>query len=450
VNAITLRAVERTPLEIALPRLERLLSPLTGIVTSVTELLAPPDDARVARVGCSTADFEDVLGFDADLRPGGWGPTREIALAACLGEVAERYSASCVPRGVLRSATAAELGADAVAPERFALFHASQYARPGFPFERFTRTTRVPWVRGFELPGGRPRWLPADLVYMPCLVSPDGRDARIGYATSNGAACAVTLEEAILRGLLELVERDAFMLTWTGRLTLPLLDWSADPLLLAFERRYLRASGVRYRAVDLSAFHAVPTVLGVVRGFPGDAVALGVGAASAPTVQEAWQRALAEAFAVRAWARLMLAAGTQRTFAADFSDVVEFEDHILFYADRARARRTRFLDGSRERRETRHVQALDGGDVRAQIEAVCRRLARHGISAYAVDVTAPDVREAGLRVAKVVAPELIPLDVAYEHRFLGGRRLALAAFELGLRTAPLPFDELNPYPHPFP
>jgi ribosomal protein S12 methylthiotransferase accessory factor len=450
VSALALRAVERTPLETALPRLETLVSPLTGLVTSVTELLAPPDDARVARVGCSTPDFVDMLGFDADLRPGGWGPTREIALAACLGEVAERYSASCVPRGVLRSATAAELGAEAVPPERFALFHARQFARPGFPFEPFTRTTRVPWVRGFELPGGRPACLPADLVYMPRLVSRNETVARIGYATSNGAACAVTLEEAILRGLLELVERDAFMLAWTGRLSLPVLDWSADPVLLAFERRYLRASGVRYRAVDLSAFHDVPTVLGVVRGYPGDAVALGVGAASAPTVQEAWQRALAEAFAVRAWARLMLADGTQRAFAPDFSDVVEFEDHILFYADRGRARHTRFLDGSHERRETRRVQALDGGDVRAQIEAVCRRLARRGITAYAIDVTAPDIREAGLHVAKVVAPELIPLDVAYEHRFLGGRRLAFAAFELGLRPAPLSFDELNSYPHPFP
>lgn len=450
MNAVTLHPVERTPLEIALPRLERLVSPLTGIVTHVTELLAPPDDARVARVGCSTADFEDVLGFDADLRPGGWGPTREIALAACLGEVAERYSAACVPNGALRAATAAELGSEAVAPDRFALFHPSQYARPEFPFEPFTRTTRVPWVRGFDLPRGRPAWLPADLVYMPRLVSPDETVARIGYATSNGAACAVTLEEAILRGLLELVERDAFMLAWTGRLSLPVLDWSADPAFLDFERRYLRASGVHYRAVDLSVFHDVPTVVGVVRGYPGDAVALGVGAASAPTVQEAWQRALAEAFAVRAWARLMLAGGAARTFAPDFSDVVEFEDHILFYADRGRARHARFLDGSRERRETPHVQSLDGGDVRIQIEGVCRRLARRGITAYAVDVTAPDIREAGVHVAKVVAPELIPLDVAYEHRFLGGRRLAFAAFELGLTPAPFSVDDLNPYPHPFP
>jgi ribosomal protein S12 methylthiotransferase accessory factor len=53
-------------------------------------------------------------------------------------------------------------------------------------------------------------------------------------------------------------------------------------------------------------------------------------------------------------------------------------------------------------------------------------------------------------VAKVVAPELQPLDVAYDGRFLGGRRLYRAAFELGLRAEPATFDDLNPHPHPFP
>jgi len=72
------------------------------------------------------------------------------------------------------------------------------------------------------------------------------------------------------------------------------------------------------------------------------------------------------------------------------------------------------------------------------------------VTAYAVDVTAPDIAAAGLCVAKVVAPELQPLDVAYDARFLGGSRLYSAAFELGLAAAPATFDGLNPDPHPFP
>jgi ribosomal protein S12 methylthiotransferase accessory factor len=67
-----------------------------------------------------------------------------------------------------------------------------------------------------------------------------------------------------------------------------------------------------------------------------------------------------------------------------------------------------------------------------------------------VDVTTVDVRAAGMRVAKVIAPELCQLDVRYDARFLGGRRLYHAACDLGWTITPLAFEDLNPAPHPFP
>jgi ribosomal protein S12 methylthiotransferase accessory factor len=72
------------------------------------------------------------------------------------------------------------------------------------------------------------------------------------------------------------------------------------------------------------------------------------------------------------------------------------------------------------------------------------------VSAYATDVTTPEIRELGLHVARVVAPELCPLDVVHLARFLGGRRLYHAAHESGLARAALAPSDLNPLPHPFP
>jgi ribosomal protein S12 methylthiotransferase accessory factor len=84
------------------------------------------------------------------------------------------------------------------------------------------------------------------------------------------------------------------------------------------------------------------------------------------------------------------------------------------------------------------------------IEAVCAELARRRLSAYAVDVTSPDVRSAGFRVARVIAPELCQLDAIERARFLGGSRLYEAAHEAGLVERPLTLADLNPDPHPFP
>jgi ribosomal protein S12 methylthiotransferase accessory factor len=445
--SVELRPVVPTPVERTLPQLRTFVSPLTGVVRTTAETLAAPDESRLVSIGCELADGRLTIGASLDSYTGSEHWSRDLAEAAAIGEALERYSGSYVPKERVVVAAAEDLGG-AVDPGRFALFSDDQYSRGGFPFLPFRRDTVVGWVEGFSIPDGRRAFLPAQLVYMPWQRRVS-REIRIGHATSSGFACAATLEEAILVGLLELVERDAFMLVWHDRLSLPLLDWSGDEAIARIDERYFAPSRLRYSAVDLSVFFGVPAVLGVVHGPRAALGALGVGAACAPRVEIAWRKALSEAFSVQRWVRDRALEEPDR-LGRPTATIATFDDHTLYYADEPHAERAAFLDASAERRELRSVEPLEGEDVLAQIEAVCRRLADHGVSAYAVDVTSPDVASAGLHVVHVIAPELCQLDVVEGARFLGGRRLYHAAFEAGLVAQPLEPGDLNPDPHPFP
>jgi ribosomal protein S12 methylthiotransferase accessory factor len=433
----------------SLRRLQTLVSPYTGVIRHVVDVLAAPGEIPLVAFSCETGDGALLPSGPLSRLGSGSGPSRESALVAALGEAVERYSAACpaVP-GELLMGCATELGEQAVGPARFALFSREQYADGCFPYRPFAETTSVAWVRGFALPGGEPALVPAQLVYLNDTYGAE--QVRIGPSTSNGLACHATLEEAVLSGLLELVERDAFMIVWSNRLSLPRLSWSRDEELLAFEARYLAPTGLRYAAIDLSCFWGVPTALGVVRGDEPATAALGVGACSAVTVQEAVWKALDEACRVQAWASDLRFRAPKREFAPDFSDIRDFDDHVHFYADHGRARTSEFLDASREIRDVGSVELLQGESVRELTETITARLHGRGSSAYAVDVSAPDIRAAGVSVAKVVAPELCPLDADHRTRFLGGRRLYEAAFELGLSSRVFAPADLNPYPHPFP
>ena len=221
-----LAETERTPLERSLPLLKSLVSPLTGIVPFTTPMLPSTDDARLFHVASTTANAESLIGAAANRYSGGIDYTPAGALAAAIGEAAERYAAAYIPASHMIAATAAELGGTAVDPASFALFDDAQYEQPGFHFRRFTPHTRVRWSPAFRLPGGEPAYVPTQLVH---LLADSHDDTPVGYATSSGMACGATLEEAILSGLLELVERDAFLLAWYDRLSLPLVDWSGDP-----------------------------------------------------------------------------------------------------------------------------------------------------------------------------------------------------------------------------
>jgi ribosomal protein S12 methylthiotransferase accessory factor len=443
----SLRSIAPTPLEQSLPRLDSFVSPYTGVVRSLFELAHAPDEARLVSFGTLVADMPELAGGPTGNSGGShWLP--EAARAAALGESLERYSASSTPAEGLVLTTAAELADGAVPPESFALFHPRQYAAAGFPFRPFRRETRVRWVRGCSLPECVPVWLPAQLVYLP--VAPvDGDEELIGYATSSGVACAPTPEEAILSSLCELIERDAFMLTWCNRLVLPRLDWSADERLRTLDERYFAITGLLYSVVDLSVFFGVPVALGVVHGTAGEYGALGVGAGCGTTIEVAWRKALAEAFAVRSHVRDALYENPA-LLDGEAGDIGTFADHIFYYGSEERALAASFLDSSQETRATEDVASVPGGNVRDQIEFLVGRLAEQGVSTYAADITSPDIRDAGLSVMRVVCPQLCALDVVDKARFLGGTRLYDAACAAGLVNRPLRFEELNPDPHPFP
>jgi ribosomal protein S12 methylthiotransferase accessory factor len=428
--------------------LRKAASPYTGLVRSLEECLCAGTDPRHFRFACEVGRGHGLLGSSLDHLSGigGAGLTRSDAAAASVGEAIERYSATYVPHERIVVASARELGDEAVAPERFALFSEAQHAASGFRFRPFTAETRVPWVAGWSLRDGERAWLPAELVFLADCVPAEG--SRIGYATSSGMACAEQLDDALVRGLCEVLERDAFMIVWASRLSLPHLDWSAHDALDALDQKLFAGLGLGYAAIDLSPVHSVPMVLGVVRAPGGFAGALGVGAGTAPTVERAWWKALSEAFAARsASAKLALVhdgdAGSDR-------GVESFEDHIRHYADHGHAAAADFLDASMVRAEAASIEPLDGDSPAGHVAALCGRVESAGSSAYAVDVTSPDVRELGLTVVKVLAPELCALDVVHGARFLGGRRLYRGAFERGLSSTPLAEQDVNPDPHPFP
>ena len=100
----------------------------------------------------------------------------------------------------------------AVDPATWVLFHADQHRRPGFPFHPLTRETECAWVCCRQAITGEAWWVPAELVY---LHQPAGH--RFAPGLSTGLACGRTGDPILLRGLQEVIERDAVVGAWWGR-----------------------------------------------------------------------------------------------------------------------------------------------------------------------------------------------------------------------------------------
>ncbi len=450
MGRVILQSFPQTPISESLTRLKKLVSPYTGIVRGTYELLFSVDDARAFYIATHATTSDDILGVACNQENGGGHYLQEAALAAAIGETVERYSGVYLPKERLLLSTARELATLAVEPERFSLFSDGQYSDNSFPFEPFTSETKVHWVEGFSLPNGEPAYLPAQLIYLGHHVAEVPGESRIGYTTSSGLACGPTLEEAILSALLEIIERDAFMITWLNKLSLPVLDLDSDTNLAAEIKQQLMPAGLQHSAIDMSVFSGVPTALGIVRNSHSDLAPFAVGAASAANMGSAVSKALLEAYQTRSWSRMKQFAETERSFSPDFSDIRNFDDHILFYTKVEHMNYADFLDASSARVRLQDVAALEGDTPVDHIVAIAKRLRAQGLTVYAVDITSPDIKQAGLYVVRVICPELCQLNASYRLRFLGGKRLYHLAYQLDLRASPLSEENVNPYPHPFP
>jgi ribosomal protein S12 methylthiotransferase accessory factor len=130
----------------------------------------------------------------SELPAGGAGWTEEAAREAALGEGVERFQPYPLPQDELREGSFDTLGAPAVDPERWVLFHPEQYASPDFPFRPFTRSTRCRWAAFRRVPDGEAVWVPEEMAFLFL----DGH--RVAPGVSTGLSSGRPGHPVLLRG----------------------------------------------------------------------------------------------------------------------------------------------------------------------------------------------------------------------------------------------------------
>jgi YcaO-like protein with predicted kinase domain len=273
------------------------------------------------------------------------------------------------------------------------------------------------WTAGEDVATGRAMWVPLEMVDLDFTL-PHVFEASALLRSSNGLASGNTLAEAVLHGLLEVVERDAtgLMNLWPperwGRARLDLAtvtDASARRLLDRFEQADIAVS-----AWDVTTDIGVPAFMAgifdrttdeLLRPWPPT-----FGSGAHPDRGVALCRALTEA----AQARLTAIAGsrddiTRKDFSYDQSPEV-IEHH-------------RSMAGERGSRDFGRSRSCATDTIQGDLRAILVRLAARGLhEVVAVDLS---IDELPVSVARVIVPGLEGFEP--EVSALGERGRALEA-----------------------
>jgi ribosomal protein S12 methylthiotransferase accessory factor len=427
-------------------RHRHLVGPVTGVVAEVRMAPGTRDGLHHYVSGRNLAYAgHDLAGLRAGLRShsGGKGTTPEEARIGALCEAVERYSATRQGDEAVVRDTLHGLGGAAVHPNACQLYADWQMRErevwnarhAGAPFHMvpppFDTRAAVEWTPLWSLTAHRTRYLPTSMLYFG--PGPDGR-TRTPWADSNGNAAGSSLEDAVLQGFLEVVERDAVALWWYNRTRQPGVDLDAfDEPWLANVRAAYERSGREVWALDLTADLGVPVIAAVSRRVGratdelGEGLAFGFGAHLDPRV--ALRRAVTE------MGQLLPpdTAGRQRAYADSDPDL------LAWWTGATLAEQPYLSPDPAERaRSAASWSYRPRDDLREDVRAAELLLSARGLELLVLDQTRPDI---GLPVVKVVVPGMRH----FWARFAPGRLFDVPV-ALGRISRRTPSQLLNPVP----
>jgi len=398
--------------------IDKIIGRRNGIIKEVFKAEAPEGEPDIFSFVAERGklDWETDQG-DATEYGGGGDLTKVGALLSACGEVVERYCSSFISKQdiIQGSYNSLKNRARLLDPETVALFSENQYRQKDFPFKKFTKDSSIEWTRAYSHKQQSEIYVPAFLVYLP--YSDYEKGGCHAPSSSSGLACAPSLKEAIDKGALEMIERDAFVISWLNKLTPPRIDFSnftCEPKL----KRLFALPHIDYKIFDITSDFKVPTISAFCFGNSSFGYVASMGLASSLDYAYSLKKAVIENMMGRRAVFFYRKLNPTKKYKKDFSDVLNFHDHgYLYSTDKSLRQNIKFLfSPNHANKDYSPKNPVIKNDLISHILSC-------GFDVITKDLTTPDIADTGLRVARTIIPGLASLHGIHQFPFLGCKRI---------------------------
>lgn len=349
------------------------------------------------------------------------------SLIKCLGESIERLSLYCYKKKSITFSSFKDFKTEVLDPSIYKNIDS-------------IRGKKFGWVRGYNLTKNTNCFLPVQLIYL------NYRERRqeipLSTVISTGAAGGFDHQETLLRGIYEVVERDAFMTAYLTKAKVPRINLERIKskvlqFILAVCKRYNLELLVFNLANDLS----IPVFMTILIDTTGLGPPLSVGIKSSLMVKEAILGSIAESLMGRLSQRNQLYRKKSLWFNIKPSSIDTLDKRGLFWLAPEKLEKLNFwLQQTPEffSITQRNINSTD------QLLKVVKLLKHKGIEIFYVDITPAMFRKSGYLVYKIIIPKLQPLYLIEKSKVFRMERIQSVSKYFGQKKL-----FLNTYPHPF-
>ena len=427
--------------ETTLKQLQAHISPITGLVP---ELKSLTDDgvSHVYDAGNrfaftnSNGDWQQIQNIFKN-RAVGKGVTKLQSQVSSLAEALERYCSWYDGTEPHRIERYVDLADNAIHPNACMNYSQRQYQdrqalneqnknsfTPGIPLP-FDEEQALPWTPLWSLTENVWRYVPSAWCY---IAYPQKRGQEYCIGDSNGNAAGTSLEDAILQGFFELVERDCVGLWWHNRLSRPGVHLErVDDAYISSLRQVYNENGRDFWALDLTNDLGIPCFAVISKRIDGRPEYYTAGFGAHLDAHIALMRAITE--------MNQTLPIVQRIMKNKDDTVPVGKSNTLLYA---KIKEENYLcpDITQAEKNIDTYVTPTFDDLRENILYCLDILRDKNLEMMVLDLTRPDV---GLPVVKVVVPGL-----RHHWQQLGPGRLYDVPVQMGWLHRPRDESEMNP------
>lgn len=319
-----------------------------------------------------------------------------------------------------------------------------------------TEDEQIEWIEGNRLSDLKKVLLPVFKVFWGYGILKDGERLNTIYTTTSGCAGEFTLEKALLKGIYENIERDAFLIYWLHTLPLPKISLeSITDLSLKQLIRTIHRYGLELILVNTTTDIGVPSCVCFIKDAQGDEdTALSVGGGCSYDIAGMFTGAIVEALSVY-----------NHCLRERDVEEIDMDGYEPFISVEIKKKQREILWGKYKKLYDHLDKKLFSGpvetmkesygkyvktfpDTTAELHHVMAKLRELGpdYDVYYYHCKNSLLKKLGYHVVRTIIPGLVPLYLNENLAPLGIPRLAAAPQKMGYASR----AELNPLPHPFP
>ncbi len=428
----------------AIKRAEWLVDPFKGPITSVYRNPRYNDEPLLYQYTAITKTFNQVEGgYREDEFLGGMAFFEEKAKMKALGEALERYCLSVYKREGMIYSAADKLGSKSLDLTTIVAFSPSQLRQKEFQNFQVHKEDKLWWVKGYSLTDKRSILVPAQLVFVPYVFS---NEPCIRLPITTGAAAGTSLAKTILRGINEIVERDAFMIFYLNKLVPPRLNLeSARNSQLAGIYQKFKRYNLELFIFNITTDIPIASIMAVIVDKTGLGPAISVGLKASQNPLEAIIGAIEEAEHTRPWLRDVLS-GIDYNKPSN-GDEIDLGERGLLWSPVKMVSKLDYLLKKSAYFDV--VSFINNFHTDFDLNKITNYFRDQNLEIVVVDVTQSLVKKKGFYVVKVIIPKLQPLYLTEDYKYFGGTRLYEVPVKLGYQQVAKVEQQFNKTPHPF-